>query len=385
MTAPDTSLGAPGAPRSGAGVTIDTVRADAFTIPLEHPESDGTFRWDATTIVVASVTAGGRTGIGYSYAPAASAAIITDKLAGVVTGRDPMAIGAAWGAMLYEVRNMGRSGVASCAISAVDVALWDLKARLLGRSVVDLLGGYHEGVPVYGSGGFTNLTDDQLREQLSGWVGQGIAAVKIKVGSDPADDPRRVRFARQVIGDDVDLFVDANGAYTRKQALALAERFAASGVAWFEEPVTSDDLCGLRLIRDRAPAGMDVAAGEYGYDIADFRDLLAHEAVDCLQADVTRAGGITGVLRAAALADAETIDLSAHCAPQLSAHAFTAVWHLRHLEYFADHVRLEHMVFDGVLEPEGGVLRPDRSTPGLGLSVKWDDIEKFRVQPGGSA
>ncbi|HET9127817.1 MAG TPA: enolase C-terminal domain-like protein [Propionibacteriaceae bacterium] len=381
MTSPDTSLGAPeGTP---AEVAIDAVRADAFTIPLEHPESDGTFRWDATTIVIASVTAGGRTGIGYSYAPAASAALITDHLADVVTGRDPMAIGAAWGSMVHAVRNIGRSGAASCAISAVDVALWDLKARLLERSVVDLLGGYHDGVPVYGSGGFTNLTDRQLTDQLSGWVDQGLRAVKIKVGTHPDDDPRRVELARGIIGDDVDLFVDGNGAYTRKQALALAERFAEFGVVWFEEPVSMDDLAGLRLLRDRAPAGMDIAAGEYGYDIADFRDLLAHEAVDCLQADVTRAGGITGVLRAAALADAETIDLSAHCAPQASAHAFTAVWHLRNLEYFADHVRLEHMVFDGVLEPEDGALHPDRSRPGLGLEVKWADIEEFRVHPGG--
>ena len=379
MTSPDTSLGAPGTP---VEAPIESVRADSFTIPLEHPESDGTLRWDATTIVIARVSAGGRTGIGYTYAPAASAAIIGGQLAGLVRGRDPMAIGAAWGSMVRAVRNIGLSGAASCAISAVDVALWDLKARLLDRSVIDLLGGYHDGVPVYGSGGFTNLTDRQLTDQLSGWVDQGLAAVKIKVGTHPDDDPRRVELARGVIGDDIALFVDGNGAYTRKQALGLAERFAASGVAWFEEPVSMDDLDGLRLLRDRAPAGMDIAAGEYGYDIADFRGLLRHGCVDCLQADVTRAGGITGVLRAAALADAEGVDLSAHCAPQVSAHAFTAVWHLRNLEYFADHVRLEHMVFDGVLEPEGGVLRPDRSAPGLGLSVKWGDIEKFRVEPG---
>ncbi len=271
------------------------------------------------------------------------------------------------------------------AISALDVALWDLKARLLGVSVVDLLGGHHDRVPAYGSGGFTNLTDRELADQLCEWVGLGLPAVKIKVGTDPADDPRRVQVARRTIGEHPGLFVDGNGAYTRKQALGLAERFAASGVAWFEEPVTSDDLHGLRLLRDRAPMGMEIAAGEYGWDITHFRDLIAHGAVDCLQADVTRSGGITGVLRASALADAEGIDLSAHCAPQVSAHALTAVWHLRHLEYFADHVRLERMVFDGVLEPERGALRPDRTRPGLGLSVKWPDIEKYQVRPGGSA
>ena len=380
MTLPDSSLGDPETP---AEVTIHSVRADAFTIPLEHPESDGTLTWDATTIVIASVTAGGRTGIGYTYASAASAAIIADTLAGVLAGRDPMAIGAAWAAMARSVRNIGRRGPASAAMSALDVALWDLKARLLDLSLVDLLGGHHDHVPAYGSGGFTNLTDRELDAQLSDWVDQGLTAVKIKVGSDPGDDPRRVGVARRVVGDHIGLFVDANGAYTRKQALGQAERFAASGVTWFEEPVSSDDLDGLRLLRDRGPAGMDIAAGEYGWDLTHFRDLLAHGAVDCLQADVTRAGGITGVLRASALADAEGIDLSSHCAPQLSAHALTAAWHMRHLEYFADHVRLEDMVFDGVLRPDDGALCPDRTRAGLGLRVKWPDIEKYRVHPGG--
>ena len=381
MTRPDTSLGAPGRP---AEVPIDSVRAVAVTIPLEHPETDGTLTWDKTTIVLASITAGHRTGIGYTYAPAASAAIIDDTLAGVLRGRDPMAMGAAWAAMVEAVRTVGRRGLAGCAISALDVALWDLKARLLDLSVVDLLGGHHAGVPAYGRGGFTNLGDGVLGDQLSGWVEQGLGAVKIKVGADPGDDPRRVRFARRTLGDDVRLFVDANGAYTRKQALGLAERFNPSAVNWFEEPVSSDDLAGLRLLRDRAPAGMDIAAGEYGYDLTHFRDLIAHGAVDCLQADVTRAGGITGALRASALADAAGIDLSAHGAPQLGAHALTAVWHLRHLEYFADHVRVERIVFDGVLEPEAGGLWPDRTRPGLGLSVKRPDIQKYRVRPGGT-
>ena len=130
---------------------------------------------------------------------------------------------------------------------------------------------------------------------------------------------------------------------------------------------------------------MDVAAGEYAWDLADVRGLLAAGAVDCLQADVTRLGGITGVLRAAALVDAAGLDLSAHCAPQLSAHALTAVWHRRHLEYFADHVRVEALAFDGVLVPEDGALRPDRGRPGHGLEVRWPDLAPYRVRPGGAA
>ncbi|MBI4898873.1 MAG: mandelate racemase, partial [Actinobacteria bacterium] len=128
-----------------------------------------------------------------------------------------------------------------------------------------------------------------------------------------------------------------------------------------------------------APAGMDVAAGEYGYDLPYFRDMLAAHAVDCLQVDVTRCGGITAFLRAGALADAACLDVSSHCAPQVSAHACSGLWHLRHLEYFADHVRLESMLFDGVLEPVDGALRPDPGRPGLGIRLKRADAEQFRL------
>jgi len=145
--------------------------------------------------------------------------------------------------------------------------------------------------------------------------------------------------------------------------------------------VSSQDLAGLRLLRDRAPGGLDIAAGEYGWNLPYFQRMLDAEAVHCLQADVTRCGGISGLIRVGALCDARSIDLSAHCAPQVSAHACTAIWHLRHLEYFHDHNRIEHMVFDGCLEPEpGGALKPDRSRPGMGLTIKRADVEQWRVR-----
>jgi L-alanine-DL-glutamate epimerase-like enolase superfamily enzyme len=204
--------------------------------------------------------------------------------------------------------------------------------------------------------------------------------MKIKTSRDPATDPERLSVVRREAGDGVELFTDANGALSRKAALYWAHRFADEWrVCWLEEPVSSQDTAGLRLLRDSGPPGLDIAAGEYGYLLPDFAALLDAEAVDCLQADVTRCGGLTGLLQVGGLAEARQIELSGHCAPAVSAHAFCAVPHLRHLEYFHTHVRLEGIAFDGTLSPAGGALRPDPGRPGLGLKVKWPDLEQYRV------
>jgi L-alanine-DL-glutamate epimerase-like enolase superfamily enzyme len=355
---------------------IERLSVAAYTVPTDEPESDGTLEWDSTTIVVVEAEAGGRTGLGYTYCDESAATVVDGQLKDVVEGAEPMDVRALWLEMGNQVRNAGRPGIAFCAISAVDQALWDLKARLLDVPLVVLLGAAHDGVPIYGSGGFCSYSLERLREQLGGWAADGIPRVKMKIGREPEHDPARLDAAREAIGDDVELFVDANGAFARKQALAWAERFALEwGVSWFEEPVSSADFEGLRLLRDHGPAGLEIAAGEYAYVPADFRNLVPN--VDCLQADVTRCGGITGLLSASGLANAHAIDVSAHCAPAISAHAFCAVERRRHLEYFHDHVRVEGMLFDGVPEPDGGVLRPDRSRPGNGLELKRADAERF--------
>src|SRR5512146_2310880 len=329
-------------------VRVSRIEVAAYTVPTDFPESDGTYEWDRTTLVVVHAEGGGARGLGYTYADSATARLIHDKLAAQVVGENALAPTAAWNKMLHSVRNLGRAGICSMAISAVDSALWDLKAKLLNVPLVTLLGQVRPAAPLYGSGGFTSYSDAQLVDQLGGWVEAGLGAVKMKIGRHAGRDVERVRAAREAIGDAA-LFVDANGAYTRKQALAQAERFTAFDVTWFEEPVSSDDLEGLRLLRDRAPAGMDIAAGEYGYDLFYFRRMLAAGAVDVLQADATRCGGITGFMAAAALARAYHLSLSAHCAPSLHAHLGCALPEVRHVEYFFDHVRIEHMLFEGAL------------------------------------
>ena len=358
-------------------VPIKRVRVAAYTIPTDFPESDGTLEWDHTTIVIVEIDAGGKHGLGYTYADTATADLIHKLLVKVVQNENALNVTACWEKMLERIRNLGRPGIVSMAIAAVDSALWDLKAKLLSLPLVTLLGQVREAVPIYGSGGFTSYSIEQLQKQLGGWARSGISRAKMKIGRDASADPDRVRAAREAIGPGTELFVDANGAYSRKQALRQAEEFMKYGVRWFEEPVSSDDLDGLRLIRDRAPAAMDIAAGEYGYDTFYFRRMLDAGAVDVLQADGTRCAGITGFLQAAALCRAHCMPLSAHTAPAWHTHVCCAAQPVIHLEYFHDHVRIERMFFDGTPQPVSGTLRPDLSRPGMGLELKRADAERF--------
>jgi L-alanine-DL-glutamate epimerase-like enolase superfamily enzyme len=283
--------------------------------------------------------------------------------------------GAAFAAMLAAIRNMGPWGLAMYAVSAVDVALWDLRAKLLGVCLADALPRFHAAVPVYGSGGFTSYDRERLRDQLHRWREAGLRRVKIKVGREPERDPKRLALCRKEIGPDVELMVDANGAFEPKGALAQAERYEEFGVDYLEEPVSSEDREGLAFVREHGPAGMAIAAGEYEWDLAGLDEVAG--CVDVLQADVTRIGGITSFLRADGISKAHQRRFSAHCAPAISAHACCAIETLVHLEYFHDHVRIERMLFDGTLDPSGGSLEPDRSRPGLGLEPKRAEIERF--------
>lgn len=361
------------------GVPIEHIDVSVYTVPTDFPESDGTYSWDKTTIVLVEASAGGKQGLGYTYADVATAKLIAEMLTNVVQGQNAMDVPGCWISMVKAIRNLGRPGIASMAIAAVDAALWDLKARLLDIALVTLLGAVRESALIYGSGGFTSYSREQLQKQLGGWVAEGIPRVKMKIGTQPERDPERVAQAREAIGPDTELFVDVNGAYSRKQAVALAEIFTESGVTWFEEPVSSDDLEGLRLMRDHAPVGMDIAAGEYGYDLWYFRHMLDAGAVDVLQADATRCAGITGFLRVGALVEARSLQLSSHCGPSLHVQACCTINNFRHMEYFHDHVRIEHMFFEGALNPVHGALRPDLSRPGMGLEFKRQDAARYAV------
>ncbi len=362
---------------SSAEARVEDVAATAYEVPTDRPESDGTLEWDSTTMVVVEVAAGEQRGIGYTYGHRAIAEVVSATLAPLVSGMDALAPPRVWAEMQRQVRNFGRQGLCAMAISAVDIALWDLRAKLLGLSLADSLGRFHEAIPAYGSGGFTSYTNAELAEQLRDWVERGCRRVKIKVGREPGLDPGRLAAAREAIGAEVELMVDANGAFDRRAAARQAEAYGEFGVSYFEEPVSSDDLEGLRWLRDAVPAGMQIAAGEYAWDLSELEHLAG--CVDVLQADVTRCAGITNVLRADGICRARNLPFSAHCAPQVSAHLCCALERAIHVEYFHDHERVESMLFAGALPLEDGALRPDPDRPGLGIELRREEAERFRV------
>jgi L-alanine-DL-glutamate epimerase-like enolase superfamily enzyme len=362
---------------TASDISVNKVDVSAYTIPTDAPEGDGTLRWDSTTLIICEVHAEAEVGIGYTYGNQATA-VVADHLAHkCLLQQAALNIPVLHTRMLREVRNDGSRGIASMAISALDIALWDLKAKLLSCSVIDLLGAVLSSVVAYGSGGFTTYSNQQLASQLSGWVADGFKNVKMKVGAEPAKDIDRVRLAREAIGQSTNLFVDANGAFNARQSRVFSQEIDQFDVTWFEEPVSSDDLYGLRKVRDHAPDAMEIAAGEYGYDSRYFRRLLEAEAVDVIQLDATRCKGFTGFLEAASVAASFGCPISAHCAPSLHMHMGCAVPQFRHVEYFHDHARIEAMLFDGFIPPKGGQLTPDRTRLGLGLLFRRRDAERF--------
>lgn len=362
-----------------SGAVIASSKISAYTIPTDQPESDGTATWDSTTIVIVELRAADVTGLGFSFANVAAAPVAQDLIQKVVLGEDAFDIPSLHSALDREVRNWGRPGLVSSAISAIDNCLWDLKARLLQRPVLSILGKMRDEVAAYGSGGFTSYTEKQLIDQLAGWASEGLRFVKMKIGREPDKDVQRVSAVQKALKGHAELYVDANGAYQRKQALHKSRQFGDLGVTWFEEPVTSDDRIGLRMLVEHAPPIMNIAAGEYCYVLDDARLLIEAQAVDVLQADVTRCGGVTNFLKIGHACEIYHLPLSAHTSPSVHATLCCALVAAINVEYFHDHSRIEQMIFDGAIRPLNGNLKPDLSRPGLGLELKRADAERFQV------
>lgn len=358
---------------------IKSGQISALKIPTDQPESDGTAEWDSTTVVIVELTAAGATGLGYSYANVAAARVAQELIEKQILGKSAFDIPSMHSAMDRQVRNWGRPGLVSSAIAAVDNCLWDLKARLLNQPLVKLLGQVRAEIQGYGSGGFTSYSEKELVRQLTGWASDGFQCVKMKIGRHPDQDVERVTAVQKALKGRAQLYVDANGAYGRQQALHKSRQFGDLGVTWFEEPVTSDDRVGLRLMVERSPAVMKIAAGEYIYVLDDARIIIEAQAVDVLQTDVTRCGGVSNFLKIGAICETYHFPYSAHTAPSMHATLCCSLLPAMNLEYFHDHARIENMIFDGAIQPANGNLKPDLSRPGFGLELKHPDAEKFQT------
>src|SRR4051812_10868447 len=232
---------------------------------------------------------------GFAPGNAESKGVIEGPLKSVLIGQDPLCHEKLWDDMFWQVRGFGRKGVAFIGLSAIDIALWDLKAKAFGVPLYRLLGPYTDTVPIYGSGGWTSFDLDGLVKEQTGYVARGIPRVKMKVAKDfgksEAEDIKRLAAVRKAVGDDVEIFVDANNGYYAKQAIAMSRRFEEFNVRWFEEPVLADDIQGLAEI-SRATT-IPVATGEHEYTKYGFKDLISQGGADIVQPDVGRVGGVT--------------------------------------------------------------------------------------------
>lgn len=363
---------------SGGGITGCSTAV--YTVPTPSPETDGTGAWSATTVVAVRVQADGCDGLGWTYSDGAAAEVVTGMLAPLLDGADPDELPGLRHRMQVRLRNAGATGLAAAALSAVDVALSDLRARRLGVALPHLLGQARAAAPIYGSGGFTSYDDATTGRELEHWLALGASAVKIKIGESfghaVGRDLARVGLARRTVGADVEVFADANGGYSVGQAIRVERMLRTHDVRWFQEPVSSDDPRRMADVRRQATA--DIAAGEYVWRRADAKVLLDAGAVDCLQLDVTRCGGYSGFLECAAAAAAHGVEVSVHCGPHIAVPVALAVGNLRHVEYFIDHERVDAALFDGLPIVADGELRADPARPGHGMTL-GAAAERFRV------
>ncbi|MGZ3773378.1 MAG: enolase C-terminal domain-like protein [Pseudobdellovibrionaceae bacterium] len=360
-------------------ISISDFRVSVYSVPTKTPrESDGTLEWNSTTMVLVELKAQDRWGLGYTYGHPATATLAQSLLKSLVVGEDVYDISRIWQKMKKAIRNEGHYGISAMAIAAVDIALWDLKAKVLGVSLVKLIGVLRDKVELYGSGGFTSYSEEQLQQQLITWQKKGLKKFKIKVGANPDTDASRVQFVRKVIGPNAGLMVDANEAYRPIQALCMAYKFSEQNVIWFEQPISCEDLEGMKELKDRFPVGMALTSGEYIYNSARTLYYLNSRCVDVLQLDVTRCQGISGLLESAALCDIYNVPISTHCAPALHSAFGCAVRGLIHIESFFDHERIENEFFEGIYEIQNGCIYPDFSAVGHGLKLKANNIERYK-------
>lgn len=343
------------------------------TIPTIDPTAKG-----RSQLFVHIHTDEGVIGLGMAPGLRAIREVIHENLSPILVGQDPFMIEKLWQDMFWRVRGFGRKGLAFQAIAAIDIALWDLKGKVLNQPIYRLLGPAHESVPIYGSGGWTNYSEAELVAEQTAYVERGIPRVKMKVaknfGQSEREDIERLAAVRDAVGDDVEIYVDANNGYKAKQAIKMSQIFEQFDVAWFEEPVLADDIPGLAQVSQATT--IPVATGEHEYTKYGFRDLLVAGAVDIVQPDVHRVTGITEWMKVAAMADAFNLPVAPHAVSLVHLHCAMATPNLKVVEVLGAEEQSNGVWWTEV-PPYGddGTWKPFADRPGLGLEISPDALK----------
>jgi L-talarate/galactarate dehydratase len=367
---------------------IASVTLSSVTLPLPNGISDAkvlTGRQRPMTEVAflfAEITTEeGHTGVGFSYAKRAGGPAQfahAREVAPDLIGEDPSDIGRLWTKLVWAGASVGRSGAATQALAAIDVALWDLKAKRAGLPLAKLLGAHRDSVRCYNtSGGFLHESVEQVKDNAVRTLESGIGGIKIKVGQpDWREDLRRVAAVREHIGDAVPLMVDANQQWDRPTAMRMGKALEEFDLVWIEEPLDAYDAEGhAELARALTTA---VASGEMLTSVAEHNELIRHRAVDILQPDAPRIGGITQFLKLATLADHANLGLAPHYAMEIHVHLAAAY----PAEPWVEHFDWLYPLFNERLETSGGRMHLS-GRPGLGISLSeqaraWT-VEKVTV------
>lgn len=359
---------------------IETLRADHYLISLETVLTDSMHgAMSGFEIVTARVRdADGAEGVGYTFTCGVNGGAIADilgrEMPGFVIGEDSDGIEHIWKKIWWAFHYGGRGGSTVFALSALDIALWDLKARKAGVPLWKLLGGYDGHVPCYAGGIDLDLSAEELIHQTEGNFEKGHRAIKMKVGRDRlSEDVGKIAAMRENFGMDLPLMVDANMKYTVDQAIRAARAFTEFDLVWFEEPIPPDNLEGhIRVVRE---GGLPIAAGENLRTLWDFKSLIASGGVTFPEPDVTNCGGITPLMKIAHLAEAFHLPVTSHGAHDITVHLLAACPNRSFLE--AHGFGLDSYVEGPVCIEEGHAIAPDR--PGHGVAFDWDRLDKIRA------
>jgi L-alanine-DL-glutamate epimerase-like enolase superfamily enzyme len=360
--------------------TIAGLKFGFYRVPLATALTDSTHgvMRDFELLTARVRDAEGAEGVGYTFTVgrngAAVHAVLVHEVAEIVAGADADKIEFLWDRIWWATHYGGRGGPTVLALSAFDVALWDLKARRAKLPLWRLLGGHDARVPCYAGGIDLDLSSDALLDQTESNLAKGFRAIKMKVGRRRlAEDVERVAVMRRHLGDGFPLMADANMRWSADGAIRAARAFAPYDLTWLEEPIWPDDVAGhVRVARE---GGIPIAAGENLRTLWDFRHLIASGGVSYPEPDVTNCGGITAFMKIAHLAEAFNLPVTSHGAHDLTVHLLAAVPNRSYLE--AHGFGLERFIAESLVIDDGFAVAPER--PGHGITFDWEALDTIRV------